>query len=315
MQNVNGGYENDVSVVRFAPNHFFVIGPTESQSRCMSWLRQHILDDSTISLQNVTTELTAICIMGPHSKLLLADAVSAAAVASNNSVEFYLKQVENFPFFTAKQLPVGIGNVPVMVCHFTHTGELGFVLYMKRDDMLQCYDTLVSAGAKYGIQHAGSIAVRALRIEKFFAFWGQDLDTTTTPLEVGRGFRVNYDKDFIGKNALLKQQDEGVKRRFVQLVLDTFDSDNEDIWPWGGEPIYMAGGDNPVGMTTTCSYGFTLGQMVCIGYIRHPHPTSFISNEFLLDSKFEVEIGGKRFLARINLHSPQLTQVTGTYTK
>lgn len=48
-------------------------------------------------------------------------------------------------------------------------------------------------GKKYGIQHAGYYAPRALRIEKFFAFWGQDIDTTTTPFECGRVYRVNFE--------------------------------------------------------------------------------------------------------------------------
>lgn len=329
MQNANGGYESDVSILRLAPNHFFLIGPTESQARCLTWLRSHLVDNDRVSIQNVTNEYTAICVMGPYAKLLLSDSIATAAIATGNAVRDYISELDNFQFFTAKQLPIGTRNVPVLACNLTHTGELGFVLYMLNEEAVGCYETLLNAGAKYEVQHAGSIAVRALRIEKFFAFWGQDLDTTTTPLECGRGFRVHFEKDFIGREALLKQKEEGVQRRFVQLVLDTFDSDSETIWPWGGEPIYLAKTDDdeasiassninidrPVGMTTTTTYGFTLGKQVCIGYIRHPDPNVAITNDFLLRSKFEVEIGGKRFLARINLHSPKLTDVSGTYTK
>lgn len=52
----------------------------------------------------------------------------------------------------------------------------------------------MSVGQKYGIRNAGYYALRSLRIEKFFAFWGQDLDSFTTPLECGREFRVKFDK-------------------------------------------------------------------------------------------------------------------------
>lgn len=58
---------------------------------------------------------------------------------------------------------------------------------------LHVYTRLVDAGAKYGIKHAGYYATRALRVEKFYAFWGQDLDTFTTPLECGRTWRVKLD--------------------------------------------------------------------------------------------------------------------------
>lgn len=58
----------------------------------------------------------------------------------------------------------------------------------------------MSVGQKYGIRNAGYYALRSLRIEKFFAFWGQDLDSFTTPIECGREFRVKFDKVRHGKN-------------------------------------------------------------------------------------------------------------------
>lgn len=171
-----------------------MIAPTEQQSRCYSWLRSNLDSDSNVSIQNVSADYTAICIMGPYSKLLLIDAIAKAALASDVPIEDYLRELENFPFFTFKTLPLGTSNVPVLACNLTHTGELGFVLYMRNPQASSVYQTLLDAGAKYGVQHAGSIVVRCLRIEKFLAFWGQDLDTTTTPFECGRGFRVCFDK-------------------------------------------------------------------------------------------------------------------------
>lgn len=64
------------------------------------------------------------------------------------------------------------------------------------------YSSLINAGEKYDITHAGHYATRALRVEKFYAFWGQDLDTATTPLECGRVWRVKFDVGltFVKKN-------------------------------------------------------------------------------------------------------------------
>lgn len=58
---------------------------------------------------------------------------------------------------------------------------------------LHVYSCLVDKGEEYGLKHAGYYAMKALRVEKFYAFWGQDLDTTTTPLECGRSWRVKFD--------------------------------------------------------------------------------------------------------------------------
>ena len=60
--------------------------------------------------------------------------------------------------------------------------------------------------------------------------------------------------DFIGRDALMKQRDEGVKRMYVQLILQDHDIE-VDMWPWGSEPIYRDG--KYVGATTTTGYGFT----------------------------------------------------------
>lgn len=58
---------------------------------------------------------------------------------------------------------------------------------------LHVYDRLVDLGKDYGVQHVGYIAMKTLRIEKFFGFWGQDFNPTTTPLECGRAFRVKFE--------------------------------------------------------------------------------------------------------------------------
>lgn len=58
---------------------------------------------------------------------------------------------------------------------------------------LHVYNCLVETGERYGLKHAGYYAMKALRVEKFYAFWGQDLGTTTTPLECGRSWRVKFD--------------------------------------------------------------------------------------------------------------------------
>lgn len=65
--------------------------------------------------------------------------------------------------------------------------------------------------------------------------------------------------DFIGRDALLNQREQGVKRKYVQLLLNDHDLEF-DTWCWGGEPIYRNG--KYCGMTTTTGYGFTFKKQV-----------------------------------------------------
>lgn len=182
MQNPHGGYENDCSMARLAENHYMMIAPTIQQTRCKTWIERHLhlAGGRAVQLSDVTSMYTAICVLGPFSRRLLAELTDADV------------SQQAFPFFTFKEIDVGQAN-GVRAMNLTHTGELGYVLYVPNEFALHVYNVLWEAGRRYGMQHAGHYATRTLRIEKFYAYWGQDLDTGTTPLECGRSWRVKFD--------------------------------------------------------------------------------------------------------------------------
>ncbi|XP_014279894.1 pyruvate dehydrogenase phosphatase regulatory subunit, mitochondrial isoform X1 [Halyomorpha halys] len=294
MQNEMGGYENDCSLVRLAHNHYMMVAPTIQQTRSKVWIQRHLPKDGSVCLSDVTSMYTAICIMGPLTRSLLSELTEQDL------------RPKSFPFFTYKEIDVGLAN-GIRALNLTHTGELGYVLYIPNEFALHVYQKLIETGEKYGLKHCGYYAMRALRVEKFYAFWGQDLDTTTTPLECGRTWRVKFDKgEFIGRSALLKQQEEGVNRMYVQLLLEDHDEET-DIWPWGGEPIYRNG--KYVGATTTTGYGFTFKQQVCLGFIMNLDEKGNkqkVTSDYVLSGDYEVDVGGRLYSAKVNLHSPNL---------
>ena len=296
MHNERGGYENDVSLVRLDRNRYMLIGPTEQQTRCLSWINKH-LKDNRITVRDITNFYTAICVMGPLAKQLLSSVVPDPYI------------FEHFHFFSYKEVEIG-NATKIRACNLTHTGELGWVLYIPNQFALDVYDTLLAAGKKLGIKHAGSIAMRILRIEKFYTYWGQDIDTNTTPLECGRGFRIQFDKNFIGKEALLKQKKEGIRKRYVQLVMDEEDGKKLEepgvAWPWGNEPIYAENHSQVLGMTTTTGYGFTLNRHLCLGFVKHYKPNEVVTNDYVLNTRFKIEIGKNLYWFKANIHSPKL---------
>ncbi|XP_030753768.1 pyruvate dehydrogenase phosphatase regulatory subunit, mitochondrial [Sitophilus oryzae] len=293
MQNQRGGYENDCSLARLSENHYMMIAPTIQQTRCKVWLQKHL--PPSVATSDVTSMFTALCIMGPFTRTLLSELTDTDL------------NHKSFPFFTYRMLDIGLAN-GIRTMNLTHTGELGYVLYIPNEFALHVYNSLINAGKKYGITHAGYYATRALRVEKFYAFWGQDLDTTTTPLECGRVWRVKFDKtvDFIGRDALLKQREEGVKRMYIQLILEDHETET-DLWPWGGEPIYRDG--KQVGMCTTTGYGFTFKKQVCLGFVDNfdeKGQRQKVTHDFITSGHFEVDVAGIRYHAKANIHSPIL---------
>ena len=97
------------------------------------------------------------------------------------------------------------------------------------------YDTIVAAGARFGLAHAGYHALDSLRIEKAYRHWGHDITDEDTPLEAGLGFAVKFDKPggFIGREALLKDREAGPAKRLLQFRLldpQPLLYHNEPIW-------------------------------------------------------------------------------------
>lgn len=295
MQNEFGGYENDCTIVPMENNTFFMISPTSQQTRSLNWLRKHRPLDGSVEIRDVTSAYAGINVIGPHAPQLLYD------VSGINTSRQEFKQM------TCKVIDVGFAS-NIIAMRLTHSGEDGFVLYVPSEYGLHVYETLVKAGKDYGIRDAGYYALRELRIEKFYAYWGSDLTTHTTPLESGREFRVNFEKgEFIGRDALLTQRENGISKRFAQFFLNDFDYET-DVWPWGGEPIYRNG--KYCGTITSTGYAHTLERMTCLGFVtdtdsqgnkvRHK-----AMHEFILDksAKYEIAIAGKKFPAEVNLYT------------
>ncbi|KAI1235475.1 hypothetical protein IHE44_0002340, partial [Lamprotornis superbus] len=202
------------------------------------------------------------------------------------------------------EMSVGYAN-GIRVMSITHTGEPGFVLYIPIEYALHVYNEVMNMGQKYGIRNAGYYALRSLRIEKFFAFWGQDLDAFTTPMECGREFQVKLDKgiEFLGQEVLLEQKQNGVYKRFTMFILEDHDTDM-DLWPWWGEPIFRNG--RYVGKTTSSAYSYTLERHVCLGYVHHFDEKTgeklVVTTDFINQGEYEIDIAGQRFQAKAKLY-------------
>lgn len=296
IQNHEGGYENDCSVIRLEHNRYFMIGPTAQTTRSLAWLRDHLPKDGTVQLNDVTSMYTAINVIGPKAEELLAQLTDTPLGK------------REFMHMTYKEMHVGMAS-NIKAVRLTHTGEDGFTLYIPTEFALHVHDCLVTAGKNYGLHNAGYYALRALRTEKFFAYWGADLLPNSTPLECGREYRVKFDiGGFIGYPALMKQKNEGIRKKLVLFLMDDHNVD-EDPWPWSGEPIYRNG--VYCGMTTSTAYGFGLDRHICLGYVQDFDKTTreanIIGNDFVLkNAKFQINVGGRMYPAKANIYPPLL---------
>jgi 4-methylaminobutanoate oxidase (formaldehyde-forming) len=231
--------------------------------------------DERAQLTDVTEAFSVISVMGPNAHKLLQPLTETNL--SN----------EAFPFGTSQV--ISIGNPTARAVRITYVGELGWEFHVSASQAALLYDTLRDAGQAVGVVNAGHYAINSLRLEKAYRAWGADLSPDDTALEAGLGFAINWKKDFLGKEALLKQKHAGLTRRLVTFVLQ----DPEPVL-WGSEPILRDG--KAVGYTTSGSYGHTLGAGVGMGYVKGSEPIE--------SGRFEINVSGNLYAAKPCLRAP-----------
>ncbi|KRX88711.1 Pyruvate dehydrogenase phosphatase regulatory subunit, mitochondrial [Trichinella pseudospiralis] len=320
IQNYKGGYVADCTLNRFGQYEFFITAAPDQQTRLRIWMQRHLTAEDKTNIHDVTSKYTTLCILGPASRMLMQEltdeplsSFASFSCRVRRLVIYSNVQVTLMDLFLLFQ-KINIGCVSgIRAVSVTHCGELGWTLHCPNEFAQYIFEQLRTYGQSYDVQLAGNYAFNSLRIEKFYVRWGVDIDWMTTPNECGRSFRVDFNKDFIGKDALLEEMQMCPRRLFVQLLFLGHDM-RRDPWPFGNEPIYRNG--YFCGFTTSTSYAFTIGCQVSLGYINiDGMRTADEAADYVLDkyAVYEIEIAGKRFQVQLNLHSPDLPMVSSEH--
>lgn len=147
-----------------------------------------------------------MAIQGPNSEKIL-----------QKLTDFDLSTIKGYYF----ERNVNIGGKECLVSRTGYTGEDGFEVYTKLEDTVEVWQKILEAGEEYGLKPAGLGARDTLRFEATMPLYGNEISEEITPLEGGLKFFVKLDKaeDFIGKDALSKLWNEGLKRKVVGFEL------------------------------------------------------------------------------------------------
>ena len=276
MLNQRGGFESDLTITRLARETFFILTGSGQATRDAAWIERHIATHEFAALVDVTSAYSVISLMGPKSEALLG-ALSPDDLSKSG-----------LPF--AMTAEIDVGHARVRAARMSYVGGPGYEMVVPTDQCVTLYDALWSAGTAFGLRDAGYYTIDALRIEAGRRAWGPELSPDETPFEAGLAYAVKLDKPvpFIGRDALLRQQAEGARKR---LVLFTFD--DPAAFPWGGEPILMDGAN--VGELTSAGYSRKFGRAIAMGYARAQPSAPPLSDATLLAARYEVDIAGRMF--------------------
>lgn len=279
LLNERGGIESDLTLTRLAEDKFMVVTAAASQGRDYNWIRRHLDENAFVTMEDVTSAYGVLSVMGPNVRQLLSRLSDADF--SN----------EAFPFGTCQEIEIGYAKAYAL--RITFVGELGWELYLPTEFTGPVFDLLMAEGADLGLRLAGYHALDSLRSEKGYRHWGHDISPADTPLEAGLGFAVSFskDSDFIGRKALEQQKETGLTRRLVHFLMD-----HPDPLLLHDEPVFRNG--ELVGMTTSGSFGYSLGRSVGMGYINMPEAAD---KAWFEEASYDIELSGEHFSAKAGI--------------
>ena len=193
---------DDLLVYRLAEDHLLLIVNAGTTDKDWDWIKSHYQNEN-VELQNVSAEYCQIALQGP-------DAISIL----QKLTDVPLAEIKYYHFREGD-----VDGVPSIVSRTGYTGEDGFEVYAAPDKAEQLWKRILDAGnfgADDGVLPCGLAARNTLRLEAGMCLYGHEIDETTTLLEASLGWIAKLNKtDFIGREALAKQKEDGLKRKLV----------------------------------------------------------------------------------------------------
>ena len=246
-----GCFKTDMTVTRLDPERFYVVSAAAAERLDLDWMQKLMPQDGSVTIENVTYRYGCLVLSGPRSREILARVTEADL--SN----------ESFPFLTMQDIIVGFSPARAMRIGFV--GELGWELHHPIEHSRNIYAALMEAGAEFGLGDYGLRAMNSLRLEKGYLVLGGEINSERTPIEAGLGRFVDFGKDFLGRQALLNQKEQGPAQRLALMVVEAPQGEEMDAEAIGDEPVYHGG--RMVGRVASGGYGHHVGQSLAQGYL------------------------------------------------
>ncbi|HQH70658.1 MAG TPA: glycine cleavage system aminomethyltransferase GcvT [bacterium] len=255
--NPEGGIKDDILITRLHPEIIMLVVNASNREKLFPWFQEHLADAVELEDRTLTTGMMAV--QGPDSLEIV-----------NRLLETELSALK---YYHARELESGM-----WVSRTGYTGEDGFEIIASPDRIL----SLWQSARRAGVAPAGLGARDSLRLEMGYSLYGHELTEAITPLEAGLERVIAWEKDFIGKDALLRQKEGGPARRRIGYQLT-----GKGI-PRQGCVLFE--GEESVGETTSGGFSPVLGLGIGLGLARREHPRG---------DALAVEIRGKKIPAQV----------------
>jgi aminomethyltransferase len=263
-----GTFVDDLLVHKLGDDRYLLVVNAANKDKDYAYLCAQAATFSGVEVEDRSDATAQIAVQGPHA-LGIVQQLTAAALA----------EIKYYRFVEDK-----VDGIPALIARTGYTGEDGFEIYLAPEHAAALWRKLLAVGAGAGLVPCGLGARDTLRFEACMALYGNDIDDTTTPLEAGLDWIVKLDKGpFLGREALVRQQAEGVRRKLVGLEMMGRGIARH------GYPLWV--GSAQVGVVTSGTQAPTLGKAFALGYLPTGHTA--------VDTNVDVEIRGQKVAARV----------------
>ena len=262
-----GTFIDDLLVYCLDRDKYLLVVNAANSDKDYEWVLNH-QKGFDVDIKNQSDLYTQLALQGPETEKIL-----------KLLTDIPLSEIENFNYKYGKA-----AGEDVLVSRTGYTGEDGFEIYTLSDNPEKIWDAILEKGKAMGVKPIGLGARDTLRLEAALMLYGNDIDETTTVLEAGLRWLVKFKKgDFLGRDALLKQKEEGLSRQLVGFEL----KDRGIARPH--HPVYLSGEE--VSYVRSGTFSPFLKKSIGLAYL--PIEATEIGTDF------EIDIRGKRVQAQV----------------
>ena len=197
----NGTVVDDLLVYRFDVDKLLLVVNASTTKKDWDWITSHKADEN-ITLTNASADYCQIAVQGK-------DALSIVQKLTDTKLD----EIKYYYFTVGK-----VDGVDAIISRTGYTGEDGFEVYADAKFAEQLWNKFLETGRygdENGILPCGLAARNTLRLESAMSLYGHEISDEITPLEANLGWICKLNKEFLGRDALVKQKEKGLQRKLV----------------------------------------------------------------------------------------------------
>ena len=249
-----GTIRTEYTIVCLSEESYYLISAGAWTEYDSDYLQKSLTDSrlNDVNIYDCTNQWGVFSIAGPKSRSFL------KKIVVSDDPDKTLSNKE-FPWLSYRDIEIGM--CPIRALRVAYTGELGWELHHPIEMQNYLLDILLDSGEKFDLKLVGARAQNWLRQEKSYKAFGSDLGRDAGPFESNLSRFVDINKEFLGKEALLKR---GKDVSCITLLIDG----PQNIDPWGREALYNETEDLMLGRLTSGGYSVHFKKSIGIGYVK-----------------------------------------------